>query len=352
MNKVRMKVSEIVENPCWYLQGINLDQGRFNFVKTQRSALSAASFLDNRFPTSNLPNISFNLQELLDYCQSADAKPMAQPRFIFHTAFCCSTLLSRCLDLPSVSVTLKEPEVLMTLANYQRVGHASLTDQNKAMLIYKLVARLLFRPFEDGQTVFVKPTNTVNNIIQPLMAAHPNSKALLLHSDLRSFLTSTLKKGEQGRGFARHLFNIFLMDSAEAKQLSSQQLMRMTDLQIAAITWHLQFEHMIEAQLKFDQSRIRSLHCDRLLEDSEKKLSSIIDHFEASELTKNFAELMANAPLDSDAKVPEQSFTADDRKSQYGSIQEQFEESLTTIIAWAKTLRFKHPYVEKLTNPI
>jgi hypothetical protein len=37
--------------------------------------------------------------------------------FVFHTAFCCSTLLARALDVPGSSMGLKEPSVLVDFAS-------------------------------------------------------------------------------------------------------------------------------------------------------------------------------------------------------------------------------------------
>lgn len=345
-------VKQIVENPNWFLQGINLDSSRLNFVKTSRAALAEASFLDQRFDTNSLPSISFSLKELLDYINRDGSPNPAPPRFIFHTAFCCSTLLGRCLDLPGSNISLKEPEVLMTLANYQRVGHKFLSNPSDAKQVYRLVMYLLFRPFAENETVVVKPTNTVNNIICPLLETHSQSRALLLHSDLQSFLISILKKGERGRGFARHLFNIFLMDSPEAQQLQSKQLIGMTDLQIATIVWHLQLEHFFDALGKFDSSIVKSLHCDRLLADSEVILAELVRHMEMPQLELNFEAMLANAPLQKNAKMPDQRFSAGDRKNQYQITENQFSDSLATISNWATQLRFKYAYSENIGNPL
>ncbi|NNC99947.1 MAG: hypothetical protein HKN85_07185 [Gammaproteobacteria bacterium] len=340
---------EIVANPNWFLHAINLDQQQLHFVHTDQSALSSASFLDNRFDVRSLPGISLGLQELLEMANDLSAAP---PRFVFHTAFCCSTLLARCLDLNGCSVSMKEPAVLMALANYQRTGHELLADGGQADSIYRLVALLLFRPFGEDQTVVVKPTNTVNNIICQLMATHPESRALLLHSDLKSFLLSILKKGEQGRGFVRQLFNIFVLDSPEAQQLQANKLLRMTDLQIAALTWHLQLEHFISAQQYTDATRMKSLHCDRLLANSEHTLKEVVSHLAMTKLIKHHQRMIKNAPLQRNAKTPDDFFTAEDRKNEYDQIGIQFADSLDVIIPWAEKLSFRYRYSPKVDNEL
>lgn len=344
-----ISAAEIVKDPRWYLHSINLDQAVLGFVKTTPNALSDCSFLDHRFDISQLPYASIAINDLLGLSEQIES---AKPVYVFHTAFCCSTLIARCLDLPSANVSLKEPAVLMELANAYRIGHVLLTNPMQSKAIFNLVSKLLFRPFGHDQTVLVKPTNTVNNIIRPLMSAHPASKALLLHSDLESFLVSILKKGEQGRGFLRQLFTILLMDSPEARQLDSNQLLRMTDSQIAAITWHLQLEFFVDAFKQFNSSRLRSLHCDVLLDQPNDTLAKLVDFFGYKHLSDDFDRLMDQAPLKHNAKEPGQQFDSQSRSQDYDRARSQYSDTLEVIIPWAKQLRFKYAYSDNIANPL
>jgi len=341
--------ADIVSDSNWFLHAINLDEASLLFVKTDERTLSACSFLDHRFDIRSLPRVSIPLGNLLELTDSIESAP---PTFVFHTAFCCSTLIARCLDLESENLSLKEPAVLMALANYQRTGHPSLKNPVKAQAIYTLITKLLFRTFAPDATVLVKPTNTVNNIILSMMATDPKSKAILLHSDLESFLISILKKGEQGRGFVRQLFTILLMDSPEARQLDSTRLLRMTDAQIAAITWHLQLEKFFDVFKQYDSSRVRSLHCDRLLADSRSSLAAVVDFFELKSVQNNFDRLMAQAPLQSNAKTPDQKFDAGSRSQEYDKARTEFSKTLKVIIPWAEQLSFRYSYSDKFANPL
>ena len=52
-----------------------------------------------------------------------DALPSAKaPHFIFHSAFCCSTLLARAFDIEGQSIGLKEPTILTWRANERSVN--------------------------------------------------------------------------------------------------------------------------------------------------------------------------------------------------------------------------------------
>lgn len=344
-------VHEVVSDSSWYPHAIDLEKGELLFLKTSAVELSAASFLDQRFAPSASRSAVVRIDDVL--AAMPDQLP-SRPRYIFHTAFCCSTLLARCLDYPSKSVALKEPQILMMLANYKRTKHARLSSKENTMQLFRMTSWLLFRPLLDAQNVeqkiVIKPTNTVNNIIGELLAVHAQSKAIFLHSDLQSFLISLLKKGEEGRAFGRNLFNIFQMDSAEAQQMAYPQLMRMTDMQIGAVSWHLQLENFLDALATPSAANIRSLHCDQLLAQPDEVISKVVSHLELPELNDDFEALMLSAPLGSDAKTPDQTFSANDRKAQHSETRHRYADSLDIILPWAKQLRFRHPFVSELVN--
>src|SRR4051812_12161071 len=50
----------------------------------------------------------------------AAASAPAPLHWIFHSAFCCSTLLARAVDLPGTAMGLKEPLVLNDLIGWRR----------------------------------------------------------------------------------------------------------------------------------------------------------------------------------------------------------------------------------------
>lgn len=343
------KALEIAGDSSWYLHEIDLDNSQLLFFKVTANELSAASFLDKRFSPRSAAREVIPIDDLAALLPATQS----QPRYIFHTAFCCSTLLARCVDFPSATIALKEPQVLMTLANYKRTRHQRLATAKTADEIYRLVSWLLFRPITDDSgnplAVVVKPTNTVNNIIAELLSVHPTSRALLLHSDLESFLISLIKKGEEGRAFGRNLFNIFQMDSAAAQQMQHNQLMRMTDMQIGAVCWHLQLEHFLQTLDNSAQAQSKTLHCDRLLASPPQMLAAVIRHLELYSLQQKMAEVLAAAPLTNNAKSPGQAFSAEHRKNEYLAARKQHAASLDVILPWAQQLRFKYPFTAELS---
>ena len=102
------------------------------------------------------------------------------PRFIFHSAYCCSTMLARAFDLPGAAMGLKEPQILNDAIGLR------LRDGDPRQVAAALDAglHLLARPLGAGEVNVIKPSNIVNPLIPAILALRPDARALLLHAPL------------------------------------------------------------------------------------------------------------------------------------------------------------------------
>src|SRR3546814_172325 len=133
----------------------------------------------------------------------AAARAHAGPiHFIFHSAFCASTLLVRALDMPGHAMGLSEPVLLNDITGLRRRG-----ERNGAQLARLLddALLLLARRWGPAETLVVKPSNILAGLMVPMMALRPDTKALLLHAPLPEFLLSVARKGLWCRLWAREL---------------------------------------------------------------------------------------------------------------------------------------------------
>jgi len=175
----------------------------------------------------------------------------AQPRnsnaelaFIFHTAFCGSTFLARILANVNAYHSIREPNVLMELANMVRMNQKLSNDgfQVKRWLdtIFSSFLQLekdKDENFSSQKMLLVKPTNAANNLIPVLLRNFPRSKSVFLYTSREDFLVSIIKKGEQGRNFVRHLYNVLSLDKSIYISQDFRQANSLTDLQIACLVW-------------------------------------------------------------------------------------------------------------------
>jgi len=208
----------------------------------------------------------------IDRRAAVAAAPSPAPiHFVFHSAFCCSTLIARALDREGLAIGLKEPAILNDIVGWRRRGAsgrdiAEVTDS---------ALTLLARPFEATEAVVIKPSNIVTGLIRMTLALRPDAKALLLHAPLPVFLTSVAKKGLDGRLWVRELF-IGLRKDGLVQRLGfdDEQFFGQTDLQIAAAGWLAQqalFADLVTAL----GPRVRTLDSETLLDRPHDSIAAL-----------------------------------------------------------------------------
>jgi hypothetical protein len=183
------------------------------------------------------------------------AAPTAPLHWIFHSAFCCSTLLARAFDLPGVAMGLKEPVVLNDLIGWRRRQEpgpdiATVLDDTLA---------LLARPFAEGEALVVKPSTAANALAPAMLALRPDSTAVLLYAPLPTFLASIAKKELEGRLWVRTLLAGMLDDGLAPFGYSAREHFSHTDLQVAALAWLGQQMLFADLVKRYGAGRVRTL---------------------------------------------------------------------------------------------
>lgn len=336
------KSPQIAADPAWFPDAHDPNAHALRLTRVGRQTLVDQAFLDDRWDRSGAEQTSHPVGDF-----AALALPKQSPRFIWHTAFCCSTLLARCLDKPGSNLSLREPAVLMSLANMKRVqGEATLQRELGPVLT------LLARPFVRREHVTIKPTNTVNNLIGDVAALLPDARHLLLYSDIRAFLLSIAKKGEAGRAFARQLFTIFAMDGHAIARTEPRELFKLSDLQIAALVWHMQIAGFLDAARAGGPERYASLDGDRFLQAPEAGLLAV-DAFLGLSLGAGHARATVEGPiLGQDSKDPAQSHSARRRADEAAQTAAAIGPALEAIIEWSYSLFPTSPRSGAMPHPL
>lgn len=107
----------------------------------------------------------------------------------------------------------------------------------------ELVLKLLERAPAPGEAVIVKPTNFANRLVEPLLQLRPGARAILLWSDLETFLGSLVRRGMWGRRFGRQMYLQFAGWVPVNFGLGPAEMFELTDLQVAGLAWLLQIAH-------------------------------------------------------------------------------------------------------------
>lgn len=195
--------------------------------------------------------------------------------FIFHSAFCASTMLVRALDVPGSAMGISEPVILNDMAGWRKRGaevpkHAKVMDDALGQLS---------RPWGDGEAVVVKPSNIFNGLAMGALALRPQARALLLHAPLEEFLLSVARKGMWCRLWVRELLEGLLQEGMVDLGFEPRDYLRQTDLQVAGVGWlaqQMQFHRMAK---QFGPGRIASLDSETLTSDPASSVAKAAGHF-------------------------------------------------------------------------
>ncbi|MGN6514660.1 MAG: hypothetical protein ACTHLR_02330 [Rhizomicrobium sp.] len=322
--------AEIVSDPHWFLEGYDHAAGRLRFVRTAREDVVAAPFLAQGYwDVGGLP------QQLVAERDLAAILPQTAPpphlNFIWHTAFCCSTAIANALDCAGKNLSLKEPGIVLSLADARR---QNVVGSAVGFRFPELVFRLLARGIAPGEQVTIKPTNFANYAMRDA-AGLTEGRHLLLYSDCRSFLISVLKKGEYGRRTVRELYAKILRDGNAEARWPQDKVFAMTDMQVAAVTWHMQIAEFRRSWPMLANGRGASLDCDAYLARPVETLTALDDFLGLGLGRAHFEAVMASPAANRHSKDEGVRFGAEDRQREHREFAAQFGAEIDETVRWS-----------------
>ena len=316
-------------DPEWLPDALDAGRGVIGFVRIDSAALRREAFLDARKDQSVSARAEAKIDDLHAFAPAA-----APAAYIFHSAFCGSTLLARALDRPGRSLALKEPNILLDLANARRV-HPPYRSDEAFRRHAEIVFRLVERRRAPDERIVVKPTNLALPLAPVVIAR--GSPVLFLYGSLREFLLSILKKGEEGRAFGRKMFNIFSLDRTPLGAIEPRQATGLTDLQAAALVWRHQLEEfgaMIAAA-----PRAATLDYESFIAAPARHMRAAAALFDLDLSPAMLDEIVSGPVFQADAKFSGKPFTAETRRAVNDDLESRHGADLAMITGWAERLR-------------
>jgi len=337
-NPKEKNLRTLIGNPCLFPYDLDEQSGKVVFVATDRDRLSRASFLDGReLFTTSLEEKRHPLKDLLLFLENHPEQKNPW-NFIFHTSFCCSTLLARCLDQRGVCLSLKEPKILNSLSHYKKISGS----KNQPFLYHKkleLGLDLLFRKFSEKEKIIIKPSNVDLVLLDEILAIRPNSKLVFIYSDLKSFLISIAKGGQPRRDFVRRLLALLLADFKTRENydpnffgMEEGLIWNLSDLHISAAAWFLQMKYLEETH----GENIYWLNSKDFLADPANTLLKLNSFFGLETSKQNPENTELQEKLAYHAKAPNFSYSPAKRKTDFKAIEEYLSPVLPEILSWAE----------------
>lgn len=260
--------AHIVHDPNWFAHRYVEADDAFRFRRLSRADHDRATFLTDEYLG---PGDVVTLARR----DAVAALPAAAPlHFIFHSAFCCSTLLARAFDLPGTAIGLKEPMLFNDLAGWQLRGATA----PALAAVVDAALRLLARPFDRGETVIIKPSNLANALIAGVLQLRPQAHALLLHAPLPVYLGSIARKGLDGRLWVRDLLIKQRAQGLHDFGFSADDYLGQSDLQVAAMGWLAQ-QALFARLIARHPGRLLAIDSETLMARPDAALASLGRHF-------------------------------------------------------------------------
>lgn len=321
-------LAAIAADAAWLPHRYDETQDAIHFLRLSRRDHRAATFITDDYIEPDTPRVALRRGDVVP----AAGRP-GPCHFIFHSAYCCSTVLARAVDIEGAAMGLKEPLILNDMVGWRRRG----ADPRQLTEVLDNILNLLARPFAPGEAVVIKPSNVLNSIAGGMLGLRPQANALLLYAPLPDFLRSIARKGLWGRRWVRELFVGQLRDGMVDLGLDEQHYLDLTDLQVAAASWlaqHAVFEQLVE---KFGPARVRSLDSKVLMERPTEVMVGLSNLFGLGLSAAAIDSVVAGPAFTSHSKSNAR-FSASDRLAEQRDAAETHADEVDKVAVWAEAV--------------
>ncbi len=318
----------VAADPGWLPHRYDESRDEVHFLRLSREGHRSVTFITDEYLDSDAPRRVVGRRDA-----AASAGPAAPLHFLFHSAYCCSTVLARAVDIDGVAMGLKEPMILNDMVGWRRRG----AEPRALAAVLDDVMTLLARPFSPGEAVVVKPSNILNGIAPAMLGLRPQSNALLLYAPLPDFLRSVARKGLWGRRWVRELFIGQLRDGIVDLGLGEQNYLDLTDLQVAAAGWLAQHDVFARLIGRYGAGRVRALDSGILMARPGEAMARLSDLFGLG-LDEAAIERVLAGPAFTSHSKSKAGFSAADRLAEQRDAAETHADEIEKVAIWAEAV--------------
>ncbi len=328
-------------SPTYYVEGYEESVDAFVVRKMSRQTYKSSSFLNNDLDTVDDLTDLLPHRETIEYFKTHP--PPSHPlHFIFHFAFCGSTLLSRCLDYPGHTMVYKEPYFLHQVSSFARFP-ARDKFSIKDLLDFSLFCSQ--RTFQPSEVPIVKATDSCSNIVEHCLEGHPASKGIVLYNSLETFLLAMLKS-ERRRKYIRGMYERALGDLQMAGIHLQLNKSTLEDAEISGLVW-FSLMHRYQKLLTTDACSLKSLEMQRFINHPADTLHQIAAYLQIA-LPWHLVEQNVRDAFRQNSKTPELPFEYDIYAKHQDSYRAKLATELSKGIKWVDQMRTMHPVGDQL----
>jgi hypothetical protein len=317
-------LTDLIGNPAWLAHRYDPGHDAFHFRWVDRDRHAATTFLTEE--------ALVDAPGPIPVARADTAPPVTTPlHFIFHSAYCCSTMLARAFDAPGTSMALKEPLLLNDMVGWRRRGG----EPARVAEVLDRALALLARPFAPGEAVVVKPSNVVNALAPVILALRPEAKALLLHAPLPAYLRSIAKKDMWGRLWVRELLVGLLKDGLVDLGFDTEGYLGLTDLQVAAVGWLAQHALFARTVARYGPARVATLDSETLVARSRDAMAALVRLYGLSIDPAGIDAIVAGPAFTRHSKLSAE-FGAAQRAAEHRNAADLHGDEIIKVVIWAE----------------
>ena len=330
-------INTVLNDPWWVPHHFDANQDAVLFAKIDSDERAKLAFLADFKPADD------SQTQWIPAAAVQNVPPSSRPvHFLFHSAFCRSTLLVKALGaLPSVG-GLSEPAILNNLQSQAKLPKA------RGMLAPLL--NQLSKAIDNESAVIAKPSNFANGLIPAFMDHASGINAVLLYGSLPAFLLSVAKKGLGGRLWARkqlaHSRTIMPLDLG----MDEKAHYELSDLQCAALAWLLQMRQFAEL-IKARPDAFRTLESDHFIANKAAALVAC-GRWYGLEVALDDAKAVANGALFQSHAKQGGDYEAVKAKQDAAGTSQVTEEEIEQIEQWIAVIMKQLGLTLPLANPL
>lgn len=337
-------ITTIIGSAEWLAHRYDPTGDTIHFRHVPRDVHARATFITEEYLPKDAQTVVLRRQDCLEALAAGPGPAPVQ--FVFHSAYCCSTLVARAFDAAGMAMGLKEPVILNDIVGWRRRGG----QPDRVAGVLDSALTLLARPFGPGESVIVKPSNVFNGFAAATLGLRPTASALMLHAPLPSFLRSIAKKGMWGRLWVRELFAGQLADGIVDLGFAPADYIKLTDLQIAAVGWLAQHAMFNKLSQRFG-ARVATLDSETLLAHPEAAIAALASLYAIPMDARTIAAIASGPAFSSHSKSGE-AFSAKERDLEQAEAAATHAEEIDKVAIWAEAVAGNAGVPMKLPNAL
>lgn len=297
----------------------------FCFVQASANSLGDANFITRR-------DLAFDpaTERKIPMASHRAAAARRPAGYIFHTAFCGSTLLARGLHSPPDAVALKEPNILLELSL------ASMRWPRGAFAPYLETALAeITQPWTSTGHVIIKPTNSCNRIVTDICSQSRGDRFVFMYSTLEEFLVSCIKKMPQAQRQLNLMAHHLLPGSALEKACGIPRNTDFSIIEACVLVWYVSLEYFSRAIEILPSGSWMTVRYRDLKREPAQIASTVGRHCRLPEAI--FAEQELNARLRDDSKSTGNTYDGLKYRQAYDAVYTGYGDAIKQGLNWAES---------------